>query len=161
MTRAILNIILCWTGRQCKCLSNGFELEFHASCSPTRARSFWTRWSLPMFAFEVPYKRVTIIESRSDETEGDHLGRFESQTSANMSESTDVEVGGLYQRLHLCIWCSYSNTFIVFLGYYCMEFMGFRNYECPYILILKQTKWEKAGVSYGLTAFDAIDYQSI
>ena len=44
-----------------------------------------------------PLKCHTIIESRSDETKGDRLGIFESQTSANMSESTDVEVGGLYQ----------------------------------------------------------------
>ena len=42
-----------------------------------------------------------MIESRSDETDGDHLGRFESKISANMSERTDVEVGGLDQRFHL------------------------------------------------------------
>ena len=33
----------------------GFELEFHAAWSTTRARSFWTRCSLSMFAFKVPY----------------------------------------------------------------------------------------------------------
>ena len=82
VTRVILNVILCWAISQCKCSTNGLELEFHAAWSKTWAGLFWIRWSLLIFAFGMPY--------RSDDTDGDHLDRLESQTSANMSESTDV-----------------------------------------------------------------------
>ena len=53
---AILNVILWWTRSQCSCLSNGFELEFQAAWSTTHARSFWTRWSLLIFNFEVLHR---------------------------------------------------------------------------------------------------------
>ena len=63
---------------QCNCLSNGFELAFHAACSTTRAIAL-DSWSLPIFAFEVPYRRE-LLESGGDETEGDHLIRKSGRT---------------------------------------------------------------------------------
>ena len=76
-----------WTGVPCSLEHNSREIVLDTlKSADARLWSAIQEW-------------VTIIESRSDETEGDHLGRFESQTSE--SESTDEGVRGLHQRLHL------------------------------------------------------------